>query len=60
MWILIATVLWYHAPAVTQVPGFTNQTACETAAVAFNKKFTSDEWVNGAVQKGQSICVRAY
>jgi hypothetical protein len=58
MWILIVTVFWYHAPSTTSVSGFETLQACETAAVIVNKKFTSEDWVQGASLSASSVCVK--
>lgn len=58
MWTLIVVVLWYHAPAITEVQGFQSQQTCEAAAVQVNKKFTLDGMIGGSDEYGQSICVQ--
>ena len=43
MWTLILTILWFHAPAVTSIPGFTSYEACNNAAKAEQSVLLAEE-----------------
>lgn len=58
MWTLILTILWYHAPTTTSVPGFTTYEACNAAAQAEKKAFASLDPIAGAYAHVYYVCAK--